>query len=351
MLTVLDGNGQVFPGALAVAESENAQTWRWFLALVRTAFSLEDGRGVVVLSDREKGIDMALSELLPNASHSFCVYHIMKNVKSRFHTSLNGLLFAAANAPTIDSFNKIIAAIKELNVKAGEYIENIDPSKWARSHFPARRFGHITSNVSESMNWWLEDARHLHPVGLFCCYIDKLNQLFERRRDEYTYQMIGQFPSNVEEKLQKSIQEAKTLCVVSGVRGKFRVQRLHHPNEMRNVSLAEMVCSCGFFTEHGVPCRHLCAAALSIKLHTPMLVIPELRVEELRATYDGVVMAVDLNELVDDGLAPPIETKRRGRPKQKRIQSSAEKKPKRTVTCGRCGKTGHNARTCKTRIN
>ena len=120
---------------------------------------------------------------------------------------------------------------------------------------------------------------------------------------------------------------------------------------MRNVSLGEMECSCRFFTEHGVPCRHLCAAALSIKLHIPLLVIPELRVEELRATYDGIVMTVDLNELIDDGLAPPIETKRRGRPKQKRIQSSAEKRPKRTVTCGRCGKTGHNARTCKARIN
>ena len=83
------------------------------MSLVRTAFALEDGRGVVVLSDREKGIDIALTELLPSASHSFCVYHIMKNVKSRFHISLNGLLFAAANAPNVDGFNRIMAAIKD----------------------------------------------------------------------------------------------------------------------------------------------------------------------------------------------------------------------------------------------
>ena len=108
VMTILDGNGQVFPGALAVAESENVQTWRWFLSHVRTAFALDDGRGVVVLSDREKGIDIALVELLPSATHSFCVYHIMKNVKTRFHTSLNGLLFAAANAPTVDGFNQIM---------------------------------------------------------------------------------------------------------------------------------------------------------------------------------------------------------------------------------------------------
>ena len=79
VMTILDGNGQVFPGALAVAESENVQTCRWFLSLIRAAFSLDDGHGVVVLSHREKGIDIAMTELLPSASHSFCVYHIMKN--------------------------------------------------------------------------------------------------------------------------------------------------------------------------------------------------------------------------------------------------------------------------------
>ena len=275
----------------------------------------------------------------------------MKNVKTHFHKSLNGLLFVAANTPSIQGFNKIMAAIKDVNMNAGEYIEKIDPSKWACSHFPARRFGHVTSNVSESMNWWLEEARHLHPVGLFCGNIDRLNQLFERRRDVFTFQTPSHFPSNVEEKLQKSIKEAKSLHVLTCVRGVFRVQRLHHPNEMRVVSLGEMECSCGFFKEHGVPCRHLCAAALMTKLSIPLLLIPELRVEALRATYDGRADVVDLNELVDDGLAPPVGTKRRGRPKEKRIRSSAEKKPKRTVTCGRCGKTAHNARTCKAQIN
>ena len=210
-----------------------------------------------------------------------------------------------------------MAAIKDINTKAGEYIEQIDPSKWARSHYPARRFGHTTSNISESMNRWLEEARHLHPVGLFCCYIDKLNKLFERRRGEYAYKTVSHFPSNVEEKLQQSVKDAKSLIVVSGVRGRFRVQRLHHSNEMRNVSLDAVECSCGFFKEHGVPCRHWCAAALDMKLHIPMFVIPKLRVEALRTTHEGSAMLVELNELTDDGLSPPVETKRRGRRKQK----------------------------------
>ena len=54
-----------------------------------------------------------------------------------------------------------------------------------------------------------------------------------------------------------------------------------------------------------------------MKPRVPMLVIPELRVEALRATYDGRARLVELNELTDDGLSPPVETKRRGRRKQK----------------------------------
>ena len=78
VLTVLDGDGRVFPGVLGVAESENGDTWSWFIQQVRVALNIGDGHGVVVLSDREKGIDKAVSDFLPRACHSFCVFHIKK---------------------------------------------------------------------------------------------------------------------------------------------------------------------------------------------------------------------------------------------------------------------------------
>ena len=97
-MTALDGNGNVFPMALAIVESENVETWRWFLEIVKKTFVMANGDGLTVLSDLEKGIDKALKELLPGAAHSYCVYHIGKNVKCRFHTTLDGLLFEAAKA-------------------------------------------------------------------------------------------------------------------------------------------------------------------------------------------------------------------------------------------------------------
>ena len=62
-MTALDGNGQIFPIALGVAESENTSTWTWFITLVKSALHIQDdGQGLVFLSDREKGIEAALDD-------------------------------------------------------------------------------------------------------------------------------------------------------------------------------------------------------------------------------------------------------------------------------------------------
>ena len=159
VMTVLDGNGQVFPSSIAIVESENKTTWSWFLSLVKSSFHIGNGENVVFLSDREKGIDHAVSEFFPEAAHSHCVYHIQKNVKVNFHTDLNGMLFQAAKAVNAVEFNDVMQRICRLNEGAGDYIKRIDEKRWARAFFPYRRCGHVTSNISESMNWWLDEAR------------------------------------------------------------------------------------------------------------------------------------------------------------------------------------------------
>ena len=116
VLTILDGNGQIIPGSLGIAESENVHTWKWFLSLVKTAFHIEDDRcGLVFLSDREKGLDDGLKELFPNAAHSFCVYHIEKNVKVRYKTTVEGLLFTAEKTPDKNVFETVLQHIDNIH--------------------------------------------------------------------------------------------------------------------------------------------------------------------------------------------------------------------------------------------
>ena len=72
----------------------------------------------------------------------------------------------------------------------------------------------------------------------------------------------------------------------------------------------------------------------------------ERRVAALRAIDTGIVVPIDVSQLRDDGLRPPVVRRGRGRPKVKRIRSACARTSKQRVVCGRCGKMGLNATTC-----
>lgn len=49
-----DGNNQMYPVAYAVVESENGDSWSWFIELLRDDLSLGDGSGFTIISDQQK---------------------------------------------------------------------------------------------------------------------------------------------------------------------------------------------------------------------------------------------------------------------------------------------------------
>ena len=154
-------------------------------------------------------------------------------------------------------------------------------------------------------------------------------------------------PTRVFDLLKGSADKAPGLRVRQHTAQLFEVQRLSDQRAFRVVNLADRTCTCGFPSEYGVPCRHMCAAVFSVNGDFKQFVASERRREALVATYVGSIRPVDLSLLRNDGMQPPTVTKRRGRPKEKRIPSAAELRFKRTVTCGRCGARGHNSRSCK----
>ena len=149
---------------------------------------------------------------------------------------------------------------------------------------------------------------------------------------------------------QKSVENSWNLRVIRHSVSVFQVQRLKDRSSMRVVNLEVPKCSCGFFTEHGIPCHHICAAVMSLKGDPQNFAIPERSLDALKATNRGVTIPVDMCHVQDDVLKAPTGTKRRGRPKQKRIPSTAETTQRKTMSCSRCGKPGHNKRSCTIRI-
>ena len=89
VMTAIDGNSNIFPVCLGIAEGENKDSWSWFLRNVRASLGIGGGAGVVIMSDMEKGLDGAVSEVLPHAHHGYCLFHMEKNFVKKFHSNMD----------------------------------------------------------------------------------------------------------------------------------------------------------------------------------------------------------------------------------------------------------------------
>ncbi|WOL04023.1 hypothetical protein Cni_G12744 [Canna indica] len=78
-----DGNNQMFPIAWVVVELENYQSWSWFLGILFDDLSIDQGYGLTLISDQQKGLEYAIKQRVPGAEHRNCARHIYANWKKR----------------------------------------------------------------------------------------------------------------------------------------------------------------------------------------------------------------------------------------------------------------------------
>jgi hypothetical protein len=84
----IDGNNQVVPLCWAICQKEDCNNWRWFLRCLGSAYGGMRGpfatrKDLVIMSDREKSLDIAVQEMLPTATHSYCAQHIAANIPTK----------------------------------------------------------------------------------------------------------------------------------------------------------------------------------------------------------------------------------------------------------------------------
>ncbi|XP_015170490.1 uncharacterized protein [Solanum tuberosum] len=85
-----DGNNQMLPLAWAVVEVENKFTWAWFVKLLKEDLQLGDGTDLTIISDMQKGLEIAITDHLPNVEHRMCARYILANWSKRWR-ALNGI--------------------------------------------------------------------------------------------------------------------------------------------------------------------------------------------------------------------------------------------------------------------
>ncbi|KAI3746204.1 hypothetical protein L6452_08628 [Arctium lappa] len=111
--------------------------------------------------DRQKGIIPAMKKVFPCVEHRFCLRHIHENMKLQWKgKAFKDSLWKCATATTIPHFEHSMEELKCLSKGAYEWLKQIDPHHWSRSHFTERCHSDILlNNMCEVFNKQLVDGR------------------------------------------------------------------------------------------------------------------------------------------------------------------------------------------------
>ena len=248
-------------------------------------------------------------------------------------------------------------------------------------HFPGRRFGHLTSNIAESLNAWLLQARDLPILPMLEGIRHRLMDLFEKRR-----QLADKIPPRtpLAPSITKEMQH-----IMNTYSRRYRARRCDEyiyeiiPESTSSgrtyiIDIQRRMCDCTRWQRLGYPCAHAIAVIL-LRHGDPQKYVAEFySLASWWSSYSGVIMPPNFHQFNDAPLfdinkyksllesdedrdndaqadsdtefvLPPSTQRPAGRPKKRRIPSENEKET-HAFKCSCCKGSGYSKRICREAI-
>ncbi|CAI9295179.1 unnamed protein product [Lactuca saligna] len=334
----VDYNNGIYPLAYAIVETENTDSWKWFLECIADDLDLYANSNFTFISDRQKGLQIAISQLFPCAEHRFCLRHIHDNMRKTWRTNeYKENLWNRATATTVPEFNHRMQQFSSYDVEAYNWLKKIPPQHWARSHFTGRAVSDmLLNNLCEVFNSKLIEERDKPLITCLECIRE---YMMKRICNVIKVQKkcVGPLTPSAIKIMEKNVNWASQYTVRWNGSDKYQVQ-----GPWQDQHVVDMV-------ERGALARNM-ESSLCVQGRA-MWPISECPIK----------------------ITPPLHKNQPGRPKKKRRQSAEEKSQKKgdnvasgsgsqsniasgsgkltrkfiQVTCSKCKIKGHNARTCK----
>jgi hypothetical protein len=146
-----------------------------------TKENVSEHRGLVFMSDREKGLAKAAKEVFPQIPHSHCCQHIAANIQTLFNIAARELFWPIAYAVTKDAFDSAFTGLMKKNPAAAEYVKKIPAEHYITWCFPRPRYGQLTSNIVESMNRKWKAIRAMHSLRMLTTIWTSIMETFAHR--------------------------------------------------------------------------------------------------------------------------------------------------------------------------
>ncbi|KAF7844439.1 uncharacterized protein G2W53_001344 [Senna tora] len=293
-----DGNKNIVPVAFALVEGETESAWSWFLWRLREHVAKD--REVCLISDRGIGLLAALDNpetgWQPPLGHNMlCIRHVASNLNSKFRNRvIRALLMKAGHEYTERGCQRRLDRIRLLNKDAADWIDKIPRQKWARAYDEGRRYGHMTTNLTECMNRVLKGVRCLPVTTLVQATLYKVEEFFNDRRQQVQAQINAGHVlcEDLRDTIFTSLEQAR-ICRVSLRNedlGEFEVEEPYNQQERRpgrrcRVYLRQRFCDCGEFQQLHHPCIHVLAACADVTHEFGLYVDPVYKLETMLVAY------------------------------------------------------------------
>ena len=143
--------------------------------------------------------------------------HLASNFMTRFKEKLlKNLVCKEALATTQRKFNWDMATIGRINSEAQQLLEVIPLELWALSHDGGRRYGIMTTNMSEVFNSVLKGARNLPITALVQLTFFCRNSYFVARREQGANRLTSdeQYTRYVDAQIKAHVVKARSMEIV-----------------------------------------------------------------------------------------------------------------------------------------
>jgi hypothetical protein len=264
-------------------------------------------------------------------------------------------------APSTSTYKYWRKQIAGENPEALRWLDNIRKEKWTQAYDGGCRWGHMTSNLAESMNSVFKNIRNQPITSLVQQTFYKCAELFGRRAKQAAAVVNSRqgYSEACQKRIVDALEKANTHIVTEFDRQRLTssVKETEDPHEGRPIDhfaldLVQKSCNCGKFQALHLPCSHAIAACSKGRIpyqdyihhvytaasvynvyENPFPVIPS---KSLWPTYEG------------DRVVARSSLKRteKGRPKKNRIRTEMDDFGKREWSCGLCNMPGHNSSNC-----
>lgn len=375
--------------AWAVVESESVESWHWFLANTKRAvpFLFDPYARITVVSDRNGGLQNAIDAYMPSSHKAWCCWHLTKNIREDHGGATAAKKFwGMVYAGSEDAFQKARKDVGEAGgQRALDFVDSINVRHYQRMHFRGRRFGHVTSGISESFNG--KTLHHRYESVLM--FLDAMwNDVMEHRYKQHdkadaAFQeecMRRASPAvKITPYARKTILESMALS--KGNTAKVNTMDptqavtivMSKTNKIYIVNIPEQMCSCRRYQDMLLPCGHAVTALHKLGInpmasaystwrngnwqrsYTQSVLWGENAVDQFSNESDEearvpLMAPIDIDALeADPTIKAPAFKKKPGKAQTNRLTSGQRRteQNKPVYHCDRCGEPGHNKKTCK----